>query len=560
MVRVSAQENLDEPVPGRQNGNSVGRAGVEGYRRFDRIKCCYPIGGVDILNGSRQTPHNNGRPLKFKVPRMPQNPMLQPDSYGPSSWGEKSSGEKLSDGKLEEKKNSRPVGEVVSSQDPRDVTEVARTLAAYGGGAASYDLALDLVLHQVVEEARFATGATGAAIALARAGEMVCRATSGRDAPDLGVRVETTSGLSGACLQTGTIQQCGDTETDPRVNAEACRRLGVRSILVLPLGDGPQPFGVLEVFSSLVDAFQDRDIRELQILARRVVANKRGAEDGAAVLPDDVLVGVASPAAAEKSSAPAIDTKASEELKASAEPERASEFAAEVPAGAGYARRNDIWTPVLGILVIVTAVLLGLELGWRGAIRHGLNEGVNASQAKANRRGDSSLEQTAAAPSGDLTSPVQSGLAVHPGTSGEGASIPKSVEPANGELVVTQNGKVIYRLPAAAPADIARKAAAASGSKELQEGEVSDSRLIHRVEPQYPPEASAQKIQGMVTLDLQIGSEGAVHNIAVVDGNPVLAQAAVEAVRQWRYQPYVVDGRPAEMQTRVRIRFRLPPS
>jgi len=96
----------------------------------------------------------------------------------------------------------------VLSQEQRNVEEVARTLAAHGGGAASLDLALDLVLNEVVERARSATGATGAAIALARAGEMVCRATTGADAPDLGVRLETKSGLSGACLLTGIIQHC----------------------------------------------------------------------------------------------------------------------------------------------------------------------------------------------------------------------------------------------------------------------------------------------------------------------------------------------------------------
>ena len=152
--------------------------------------------------------------------------MPQPESYGtPPSWDKKSS----------DKKSLDPVGEAFSA---REVTDVFNTLAAHGGGTGSFDLALDLVLNEVVEEARLATRASGAAIALARDGEMVCRATTGGNAPDLGVRLETTSGLSGACLQTGTIQQCGDTETDPRVNAEACRRLGVRSILVLPLGDG----------------------------------------------------------------------------------------------------------------------------------------------------------------------------------------------------------------------------------------------------------------------------------------------------------------------------------
>ena len=189
--------------------------------------------------------------------------MPQPDTYGPpASWDKESSGH---------------VGDVVSSQDPRDVAEIAKTLAAHGGGEASFDLALDLVLNEVVEQARLATGATGAAVALARDGEMVCRATTGADAPELGVRLETTSGLSGACLQSRTIQQCGDTETDPRVDVEACRRLGVRSILVFPLGEGTNPFGVFEIFSSRQNAFGDRDVNTLRVLARRVEENTREA-------------------------------------------------------------------------------------------------------------------------------------------------------------------------------------------------------------------------------------------------------------------------------------------
>ncbi len=197
--------------------------------------------------------------------------MPQPEPYGtPPTWESESSGH---------------VGDVVSSQNPRDVLEVAKTLAAHGGGDASFDLALDLVLNEVVEQARLQTGATGAAIALTRAGEMVCRATAGADAPDLGVRLETKSGLSGACLQTGKLQQCWDTETDARVDAESCRRLGVRSILILPLGDGPEPFGVLEVFSSRPNAFGDHDVNTLQVLAGRVVANKKEIEEAVAIPP-----------------------------------------------------------------------------------------------------------------------------------------------------------------------------------------------------------------------------------------------------------------------------------
>jgi len=517
---------------------------------------------------------------------MSQNPMLQPDSYGtPSSWDEKPDEKprEKSDAKSGAEKSFAPVGEVVSAGDPRDVAEVARALAAHGGGEASFELALDLVLHEVVEQARVATGATGAAIALARAGEMVCRATSGPDAPDLGVRLETTSGLSGACLQTGTIQLCGDTESDPRVDAEACRRLGVRSILVLPLGEGPEPFGILEVFSSLLDAFGDQDVSSLRNLARRVVANNvaNSLENS---LPSNVANNVeVEPGAPvfssveEESHAPEIVPAFVSEIvpeieqKVPRDQEPIEEIADAPPADEAFRRGHDLWTAILGVLVILTAIVLGLALGWRGAIVRGFNGGASngGSQAltnaspteKADREVDTGAEP--AAPAGDLA--AKSDAQPQPG----GSKAATSVEPPSGGLVVTQNGKVIYRFAPGQPTPgNARTTGSnaigshATGNAQQRDGAdgVSATRLIHRVEPQYPEGARTQHIQGLVTLDVQIGGEGAVHNIAVVQGNPLLAEAAVQAVRQWRYQPYSVDGRPVEMQTRITIRFTLPPT
>ena len=106
-----------------------------------------------------------------------------------------------------------------------EVRALTSALASGGGGASSKELALDLVLNQIVEQACLATGATGAAIALTRDGEMVCRATTGKNAPDLGVRLDN-AGFSAECLRVGTLQRCDDTETDPRVDSLACRLLG----------------------------------------------------------------------------------------------------------------------------------------------------------------------------------------------------------------------------------------------------------------------------------------------------------------------------------------------
>ncbi len=157
-----------------------------------------------------------------------------------------------------------------------DIRGLASALAASGGGAASEDLALDLVLNQIVEQACLATGATGAAIALTRDGEMVCRATHGKTAPDLGVRLDN-AGFSAECLRVGMLQRCDDTETDPRVDATACRLLGVRSILVVPLWYWGEFIGIFEIFSPRPNAFGERDEQTLQALAYRIVRHTKQA-------------------------------------------------------------------------------------------------------------------------------------------------------------------------------------------------------------------------------------------------------------------------------------------
>src|SRR5580693_1117603 len=179
--------------------------------------------------------------------------------------------------------------------------ELATALSAHGGGALSADLALDLVLNEIVEHARLATGATAAAIALARGDEIVCRATTGANAPDLGVQLNVHSGLSGACVQSKKWQRCDDTETDSRVNAEVCRGLGVRSILVFPVVKEDELLGVFEIFSPRPNAFSDREIQTLQALSRNIVNNvDRAVEASAApALPSSFSATAISASAAE---------------------------------------------------------------------------------------------------------------------------------------------------------------------------------------------------------------------------------------------------------------------
>jgi len=164
-----------------------------------------------------------------------------------------------------------------SDTEPDDLSRLVSTLAAHGGGTISADLALDLVLNEVVKHACLVTGASAAAIALVREDEMVCRATTGAEAPDLGVRLDTRTGLSGACVLTREVQHCNDTESDPRVNLEVSRRLGVRSVLVVPLLNDKELVGIFEIFSPEANHFGDPDVLTVKSLANEVIQNLKKA-------------------------------------------------------------------------------------------------------------------------------------------------------------------------------------------------------------------------------------------------------------------------------------------
>ena len=89
---------------------------------------------------------------------------------------------------------------------------------------------------------------------------------------------------------------------------------------------------------------------------------------------------------------------------------------------------------------------------------------------------------------------------------------------------------------------------------------VVEANLIHDVAPQYPPEAGRARIEGTVVLLAVIGTDGSVKDVRVENGLPILTQAAIDAVRQWRYKPYMIDGEPVEVDSRITINFTLSTS
>jgi periplasmic protein TonB len=86
---------------------------------------------------------------------------------------------------------------------------------------------------------------------------------------------------------------------------------------------------------------------------------------------------------------------------------------------------------------------------------------------------------------------------------------------------------------------------------------VSQGLLVKRVQPNYPPLARQARIQGTVLLQAEISKDGTIENLRLISGHPMLAPAAIEAVKQWRYRPYMLNGEPVAVETQVQVNFTL---
>ena len=161
-------------------------------------------------------------------------------------------------------------------------------------------LGLDLgeVMALVVERTLGLIGADGAAIELAEGNEMVYRAASGIARPQIGLRLALNASLSGCCVRTGEILRCDDSEEDPRVDRNACRAVGLRSMIVIPLRHHDATVGVLKAMSSQPAKFSAQDEALLGLLSEAVAAamffaTKYGQDDLFHMATHDSLTGLA---------------------------------------------------------------------------------------------------------------------------------------------------------------------------------------------------------------------------------------------------------------------------
>ena len=152
--------------------------------------------------------------------------------------------------------------------------DAARLLAVIGIQTEIVQLGADLgaVMDIVTHRAQELTGADGAVLELAEGEDMVYRAVSGTAAGQLGLHLKRSTSLSGLCVADGKPLRCDDSEADPRVDREACRRVGLRSMVVVPLSHAGRIVGVLKVIDGTRAAFDDHDEHVLGLLSSLVAA------------------------------------------------------------------------------------------------------------------------------------------------------------------------------------------------------------------------------------------------------------------------------------------------
>jgi TonB family protein len=528
-------------------------------------------------------------------------------------------------------------------------TDLAHTLEEHLLAGFPPDLALDLVLNELVVRAADATHADAAALALTRGDQMVCRAATGKLAPGLGVPLSSRNGLSGACLQTRQPQHSADTETDPRVDRDASQRLGIRSILIVPVFRVPDDdshvandrsnaneknekvvklMGILEVFSARPSAFSNSDQKVLEGFATqcariRVVATELSWHKPAAnfishdfmpaPLPqvDFVPPSIASPkppAFATNRSAPdkvPVDVRAESMSSLAPTPLVVPPISVSpkiIAAGPASTRsRYELWSVVIGGLAIVATVgvsfLIGSRVGWlRQVTSHGWitqSTTANATPASGPVEQNPAVVSQQANRSPEKTAEKTSGGTSNRPSDGVSGKAKQTAAATADELVVYEKGKVVFRMkPVPAKANAARSGQAGgqpvnSTSNSTSANDVTrqdtnavveassttriatsqniwlspqeaETRLLIHTDPHFPAEAIAARRAGNVVLEVQVAEDGSVSDIRTLSGDPILANAAIAAVRNWRYQPYREHNRPTQFQTDVTLSFSLP--
>ena len=397
----------------------------------------------------------------------------------------------------------------------------------------------EYLLQLVMERMREQTGASGAAVALDRAGQMVCRASSGDTAPDVGTPLRLEGSFTARCIQSGAPLRCDDSDSDPRVNAEACRTLGIRSLLVVPVIAQDRIMGVVEVLSDQPRAFTNSHQTMLEAVA--IVISETyfphipgpvdsGSHDTAEHFQEAHLV---HPATVARN----FDDGTWGEAEEIEEP-----APAPIMFAGFHIRRPEVRkSAVVAFAAITFVASVGTIMLSRSPRR--TVAPVNAASAQP----DTPISATQA--------PLQQAAAVPQRTDTPAVppTIPKKRLAAQWEEEVVTRPAQPQEAPPPATSSESQPEAVSAPEQVTRAQIIGDP--VYRVDPIYPQRAIDRHLEGTVVLSAVVDKEGRVQTVSVISGDPLFRAPAINAVKHWRYNPTVINGEAIEAETQVTLDF-----
>jgi TonB family protein len=447
----------------------------------------------------------------------------------------------------------------------------------------------ETILGTIAVAAQSLTGATGAALAMPRDGVVVCVGRSGETAPELGDRLDVDSGISGECLRTGVSLRCDDASRDLHVDAEVCREMGLQSIAVVPLRGQYGRVGVLEAFSTEAYAFNEDKMEALGRLAG--LAEAAWARGMVPVSPATEKPVTQEEPVSEVRAAPAVEESRVEESHQ--ESKVALERVGDAIATGRYRERETErkwrYSALAGLAVVILFLLslIGWKTWYKASIESRPGRTASSPQPTPAETGPVAARAGLAWQPGAerQLSSAKATPAIHP-RAAPAAEVPDSVIRKRASPQVAGNKNADGGTPDAAartsdtPADatpgadeVSQLTAAQTGQTALGSvlstapslpkldrpiSQISGGALVHKVQPVYSTQARSLHLQGDVVLEATINQQGQIEDLKVVSGHPLLAEAAKNAVSQWRYTPFALNGQPVRKQTRITISFVSP--
>jgi TonB family protein len=416
----------------------------------------------------------------------------------------------------------------------------------------------DVLFGAVAFAAQIMTDGSGAALGMRRDSTVVCVGRSGETAPAFGARLSESTGISGECLRTGRTLRCDDSERDPRVDGEVCRQLNLRSIAAVPVRSRFETVGILEVFSSSPRAFSDE---HLTILG------------GLAELAD--MVNPAPPLDFVEAASAISESMPS--LPRETESQRPAELSWVVKETAAAARRRYS-AMIVGGTVLVLLLAIGWSM-WRKPDEPAPRQ--SATTAPADTAGPGPQAQTVdAPPSGPVVKPTPERTTgpLEPASKSRGVVAASKVDfedvvvkhfparsdatPAPSHAVqaagTTKNEPPPMPVIVAENSGIGEVLSSTAAMPKLDVPQATPLALEHKVVPPYPKEARLARREGTVVVRIKVNELGKVEVSKVVSGDPMLAQAVLDVLPQWRYKPASQNGKPVASETNVTVIFKLP--